>query len=216
MSFPCFSLVQAPYPCFPPKRGKFGLSPPGVGQGLPLSSHLFLQPVHLLLVITVQRHLDGQDGVLIVAVPLHAVAVQVAGVFHSDELPVLQLCDVFHDSGYREMYRRGNGSVAGMTLMGTSIFTVEQVGVDGDGSVTEIQEEQFIGQREEILSGTFAHWNQLLIQQSALFELADLLCGHVLAHVQLGCDLVRSGRDGFFAVGVEIAEIGEGSEGLGL
>ena len=81
-----------------------------VGQGLPLSSHrahspsqagtrgflwgpsqalfrlrplpLFLQLVHLLLVITVQRHLDGEDGVLVVAVPFHAVAVQIAGVFH--------------------------------------------------------------------------------------------------------------------------------------
>ena len=38
---------------------------------------LFLQLVHLLLVITVQRYLDWEDGVLVVAVPLHAVAVQV-------------------------------------------------------------------------------------------------------------------------------------------
>ena len=98
--------------------------------------------------------------------------------------------------------------------MGASIFTVEQIGVDGDGSVTEIQEEQFIGQREKILPGIPAHWNQILVQQSTLFELADLLCGHVLAHVQLGCDLVRTGRDKFFDVGVEIAEIGEDSEGL--
>ena len=48
--------------------------------------------------------------------------------------------------------------------MGASIFTVEQVGVDGDGSVTEIQEEQFIGQREEILAGILEHWNHVLIQ----------------------------------------------------
>ena len=67
--------------------------------------------------------------------------------------------------------------------MGASIFTVEQVGVDGDGSVTEIQEEQFVGQREKILPGILAHWNQMLIQQSTLFELHELLCGHVLAHV---------------------------------
>ena len=66
---------------------------------------LFLQLVHLLLVITVQRYLDWEDGVLVVAVPLHAVAVQVAGVFHSDELFLLQFCDVFHDSGHREMHR---------------------------------------------------------------------------------------------------------------
>ena len=177
---------------------------------------LFLQLVHLLLVVAVYRDLDGQNSVLIVAVPLHAVAVQVAGVFYSDELSVYQLCDVFHDSGYREMYRRGNGSVAGMTLVGASIFTVEQIGVDGDGSVTELQEEQLIGQREKILPRALAHWNHMLIQQPALFELADLLCGHVLAHVQLGCDFVRTGRDSFFAVSVEIAEIGEGGEGLGL
>ena len=103
--------------------------------------------------------MDGKDGVLIVAVPLHAVAVQIAGVFYSDELSAFQLCDVFHHSSHREMYRRGNGAVAGMTLVGASIFTVEQVGVDGDGSVTEIQKEQFIGQREEILPGTFVHWD---------------------------------------------------------
>ena len=70
---------------------------------LPLS--LFIQLVHLLLVVAVQRYLDWEDGVLVVAVPFHAVAVKVAGVFHSDELSVLQFCDVFHDSGYREMYR---------------------------------------------------------------------------------------------------------------
>ena len=122
---------------------------------MPLS--LFIQLVHLLLVVAVQRHLDWEDGVLVVAVPFHAVAVQVAGVFHSDELFLLQFCDVFHDSGYREMYRRGNGSVAWMALMCFAVFAVEQIGIDGDGSVTEIQEEQFVGQREEILPGVPAH-----------------------------------------------------------
>ena len=169
----------------PRKRPNSPSNPPQVGQGLPqpcnrphspsqggtwgflrVSSQvllhllpllLFLQLVHLLLVVAVQRYLDWEDGVLVVAVPFHAVAVQVAGVFHSDELFLLQFCDVFHDSGYREMYRRGNGSVAGMTLVGASIFTVEQIGVDGDGSVTEMQKEQFVGQREEILPGVPAH-----------------------------------------------------------
>ena len=114
------------------------------------------------------------------------------------------------------MYCSSNGSVAGMALMGASIFAVEQVGVDGDGSVTETQEEQFIGQREKVLPGTLAHRNQMLIQQFTLFEVHELLCGHGLAHVQRGCDFVRTGRDRFPAVGVEIAEIGEGIEGLGL
>lgn len=100
--------------------------------------------------------------------------------------------------------------------MGASIFTVEQISIDGDGSVTEIQEEQFIGQREKILPGIPAHWNQMLIQQSTLFKFRELLCGHVLAHVQLGCDLVRTGWDRFFGMGMEIAEVGEGSKGLGF
>ena len=56
----------------------------------------------------------------------------------------------------------------------------------------------------------------MLIQQPTLLEFHELHCGHVLAHVQFGCDLVCTGWDIFFAVGMEIAEIGEGSEGLGL
>ena len=56
----------------------------------------------------------------------------------------------------------------------------------------------------------------MLIQQPTLLEFHELHCGHVLAHVQFGCDLVCTGWDIFFAVGMEIAEIGEGGEGLGL
>lgn len=35
--------------------------------------------------------------------------------------------------------------------MGTTVFTVEQIGVDGDDPVTDVQEEQLIGQREKFL-----------------------------------------------------------------
>ena len=128
-------LLVSPGPIFLPSAQKGQIWPPSAwgGEGLPLSSHrvhslsqrdtrgflcvpsqalfrllplsLFLQLEHLLLVITVQRHLDGEDGVLVVAVPLHAVAVQIAGVFHSDELPVHQLCDMLHHSSHREMHR---------------------------------------------------------------------------------------------------------------
>ena len=115
------------------ESGPNSLEIPQVGQGLPLRYNrahspsqagtrgflcvpsqallrllplpLFLQLVHLLLVVTVQCDLDGQNGVLIVAVPLHAVVVQIAGVFHRDELPVHQLCDMLHHGGHREMYR---------------------------------------------------------------------------------------------------------------
>ena len=56
----------------------------------------------------------------------------------------------------------------------------------------------------------------MLIQHSTTAEFQELFLSHVLAHVQLGCDLVRTGWDIFFEVGMEIAEIGEGGEGLGL
>ena len=53
------------------------------------------------------------------------------------------------------MYCSGDGAVTGMALMGTAILTVEQIGVDGDGPMTDVQEEQLIGQREKILAGVF-------------------------------------------------------------
>lgn len=53
------------------------------------------------------------------------------------------------------MYCRGNRAAAGMALMSSAIFTVEQVGVDRDSSVTDIHKKQFIGQREKILAGVF-------------------------------------------------------------
>lgn len=33
----------------------------------------------------------------------------------------------------------------------------------------------------------------VLIQQPAMVEFRELLCGHVFAHVQLGCDFIRTG-----------------------
>ena len=44
--------------------------------------------------------------------------------------------------------------------MGTTVFTVEQIGVDGDDPVTDVQEEQLIGQREKILAGVFEDGNR--------------------------------------------------------
>ena len=49
------------------------------------------------------------------------------------------------------MHRCGNRAVAGMALMRAAVLAVEQVGVDRDGTVTDVQEEKFIGQREKIL-----------------------------------------------------------------
>ena len=48
----------------------------------------FLQAKHLLLVAMIHYRLDRQDGVLIVAVPLHTMLVNIGCVFNRDELLV--------------------------------------------------------------------------------------------------------------------------------
>ena len=116
---------------------------------------LFFQSEHLLLVAMIHRRLDWQDGVQVIAVLLHTMSVNVGGILNGNELPVRQLCDMLHHSGHSQVYCSGDGAVAGMTLMCAAILTVEQIGVDCDGSVTDIQKEQFIGQREKILAGIF-------------------------------------------------------------
>ena len=78
--------------------------------------------------------------------------------------------------------------------MGASIFTVEQISIDGDGSVTEIQEEQFIGQREEILSGIPAHWNHALIQQ--LRCLRFMSCSVAMSLLICSLDAISSALGG--------------------
>ena len=120
-------------------------------------------------------------------------SVNVGGVLNGDELPVHQLCDVFHHSGHGKMYRCGNRAVAGMALMGAPILTVEQIGVDRDGSVTGVQKEQFIGQREKILAAVFEYGNHVLIQQTSMIEFRELFCSHVCTHVQAGCEFIRTG-----------------------
>ena len=60
---------------------------------------LFLQSKHLLLVAMIHRHLNWQNGVLVVAVPLHAVVINIVGVLNSDKPLILQLCDVLHYRG---------------------------------------------------------------------------------------------------------------------
>ena len=77
--------------------------------------------------------------------------------------------------------------------MSSAIFAVEQVGVDRDGPVTDVQEKQFIGQREKVLAIAFEYRNHVLIQQSATVEFGNLLHSHVLAHVQLGCNFICTG-----------------------
>ena len=106
------------------------------------------------------------------------------------ELPVSQFRDVLHHCGHGKMHGIRDGAVAGMSLMCVSVFAVERVCVHSDSSVTDVQEEQFIVQREEIFAGTLEYRNHVLIQQSATVEFGNLLRSHVFAHVQLGCDFI--------------------------
>ena len=53
----------------------------------------------------------------------------------------------------------GDGAVTGMALMRAAILTVEQIGVDGDGFATNVQERQFIGQKEKFSQVFLNHEN---------------------------------------------------------
>ena len=176
----------------------------------------FFQSKHLLLVAMIHGHLDRQDGIEVIAVPFHALVVYVASVLHRDELFVRQLCDVLHHCGHGKMYRLGNRAVAGMTLMGAAVFAVKQISIDRNSTMTDVQEEQFVGQREKVFASILEHGNHVLIQQSAAGHLRELLRDHVCAHVQLGRNLICAWHDKSFAVGVEIAEIGEDGKSPGL
>ena len=90
--------------------------------------------------------------------------VNVGCVLNGNELLVYQLCDMLYHCGHSEVYCSRDGAVAGMALMGTAILTVEQIGVDSDCPVTDVQEEQFIGQGEKILAGVFKYGSHMLIQ----------------------------------------------------
>ena len=70
--------------------------PQEIGHTLALRCQL--QFVYLPLIERIRCLLDGHDRVEIIAVPLQAVAVDVAGALHRDELPFCQFVDVFHHS----------------------------------------------------------------------------------------------------------------------
>ncbi len=152
----------------------------------------FFQSKQLLLIAMLHRRLDWQDGVQVVAISFHPLFVDVGRVLHRDELPVHQLCDVLHHGSHRKMHSFRDGAVTGMALMRASVFAVKQIGVDRDGSVTDVHEKQFIGQREKVLAGILEHGNPVFIDQSAMVQLIELFHSHVHTHVQLGCNLIRA------------------------
>ena len=108
------------------------------------------QTIHCLLIELVRRLLNRQDGVAVVAVPLHTFVIHVAGVLHRDELFIHQCGDVLHHSVDGQSGGICDGVVAGMALVRAAILTAEQVSIDRDWSVTKIQEKEFIRQSEKI------------------------------------------------------------------
>lgn len=97
------------------------------------------------------RRLNWQDGIEVIAVPLHAFVVCVAGALRRNELPVHQLYDVFYRRGHGKMRRIRDGAVAGMTLMGAPVLTVEQVGIHRDSSKANVQENGSLGREKKFL-----------------------------------------------------------------
>ena len=95
----------------------------------------------------IHRRLDWQDGVEVIAVPLHTVSVDVAGILHHNELSVRQLCDTLHRCRHCKMHCKGDGEIAGIALMRVAVFAVEQIGIDGDGSVTNVQKNSSLGRK---------------------------------------------------------------------
>lgn len=70
------------------------------------------------------RHLNGQDGIQVVAVLDYLLSVNAGGILYS-ELPVRQLHDMFHHNGHGKTHGIRDGTVAGMALVSASGFTVE-------------------------------------------------------------------------------------------
>ena len=112
--------------------------------------HILFQTIHCLLIKRIRCLTDGQNGVAVVAVPLHTFVIHIAGVLHRDELFIRQCGDVLHHSVNGQYGGICDGVVAWMTLVCAAVLTAEQVGVDRDWSVTKVQIKEFIRQSEII------------------------------------------------------------------
>ena len=72
----------------------------------------------------VDSFLNRQDGVGVIAVLLHPLAVEIAGVLYCDKLPVHKLGDVLHHRVHGQPHSGGDGFVTGVALMAAAVFTV--------------------------------------------------------------------------------------------
>ena len=91
----------------------------------PCALHILFQAIHCLLIKRVRRMLNRQDGVAVVAGPLHTFVIHVAGVFHCDELFIHQCGDVLHHSVDGQAGGICDGVVAGMALVRAAVLTAE-------------------------------------------------------------------------------------------
>ena len=92
--------------------------------------------------------LDWENGVAVVAGPLHTFVIYVAGVFHCAELFIHICGDMLHYSVDGQPSDICDGVVAGMALVRAAVLTVKRIGVDRDWSVNKIQIKDVIRQSE--------------------------------------------------------------------
>ena len=161
----------------------------------------------------VRRPLDGQDGVQVVAVPLHAVVVDVAGAFHGDILPFRQLVDVLHHRVDGKSHRRGDGIVTGMALMCAAVLAVQQVGVDRQGAMAQPQMKHLVWNGEKF-SAVYIREDRDEISREESFPSQDFHAGfrHLHAHADLLRQFLRSNSTPEFPA-VPVLEIGQHREG---
>lgn len=85
------------------------------------------------MMIRLHRTPHRQDGVEIVADPLHAPAVKMLAVLHSDEFGFQKGINTFDCSVLCNPHMDSNGVIAGMALMAAAILDEQQVGIDHHG-----------------------------------------------------------------------------------
>ena len=116
---------------------------------LALSCHVHLR--QLLVVELIQCQLDRTDGVEQIAVALQSVSRGDGRSLCTDELPLLQPAHILAGSVGAYPHCSADGLVAGSALVGVSILTAEQIGVDGQRTGRQAQQEYLVGQLEVVL-----------------------------------------------------------------
>ena len=132
---------------------------------LMLSRHIHL--CQLLFVESVEDQLDQAYGVEQVAVALQTVPGSDCRVLCTDELPLLQLTHILADAVGAHPHCSADGLVAGPALVGTSVLTAEQVGVDCQRAGRQPQQEYLVGQLEVVLD-RITLWPRCVLQSAPL------------------------------------------------